>query len=63
MKDLLEIIKDELKYVHIEDGSTDAFDRVCRQLNARLTLSSVFQLGVRDGRNQMKNEIRELLGV
>ena len=36
MNNLLDIIKEELKDVHIEDGTNQAFDRVCEQLRDRL---------------------------
>lgn len=63
MKDLLGTIRDELKDVHIESGSNVSFDRVCNALNDRLSVSSVYAMGVRDGKEHIREEFRALMGI
>ena len=69
MSSLLELIRETLKDIHIEDGSKQAFDKVCLQLDSALqdglnaTRAVIYKKGVMDGRVQLKAELKELLGV
>lgn len=67
MLDLLETIKASLKDTVIGDGTTQAFDKVCLKLYDDIRHSgpyaAVYAKGKADGREQFKEELKELLGV
>lgn len=63
MKDLLEIIRDELKDVRIDDGTKHGFDNVCSRLNERLKGTYVYSLGVKDGKERLRNSLKDLLDI
>jgi hypothetical protein len=67
MIDLLEVIKVSLKDTVIGDGTTQTFDKVCLKLYAGIRHSepyaAVYAKGKADGREQFKEELKELLGV
>ena len=63
MKDLLDIIKEELKGVHIEDGTNEAFNSVCEQLSDRLTNHKMYSMGSMQGKESLRDSLKDLLGI